>query len=592
MRFLSLVALLVLTPALSAQMGLGEDPFGDDPFSGLWETFDSARAGEISPGYLDGYSDSFPTETGASPPRLSLDQGRSRYRVEAGGPGQVVVRHLGGGRAPAYLMVAGEDGRAQQARRYESAGGAVYVARLAPSGSRERGYAIFRTTESRDALVARDALRRARSTSLPRREVMFFDGTREGAPPGGFASGTEVFEAGGVASLPVTVYEPGGTPVARGAVASEGRAALMYFSGHYPYTSGGQVAGSPIDPWAVKGDGWRDHLETLVLAGCYAVDINAPGAGNDVVNHGRGVHGALWWKKFEGTLLGYRGMAPSNPGDSEVARRFFARVERLRPNPRDRESYSRTLAEAWMEVNVHQLGLSSATAIDAAGRYYYVRAKDVHLDGVPVRGSYRWTIADRAIWEPQNESLQQEFSLDRQVFAGVRKVLWGRYGGRPPSIAAVHRDPTYRQAVQAAGLDPDSRAMREKLQAFLDYEAHIFYDVPRPDYYQQAIIWLADRQGDGLTPPSLDAVEAHFTPPGRRPGAQRPPRRDLETMLFQEYAWRALNQPRWTGSGWGYPSAAEAEASLRRHFPIDAKRAEYIRYLDRYLGAQEASATD
>lgn len=591
MRFLpvSILVALVLIPSLPAQMGLGDDPFDQDPFADLWEAYQVAPLGEPSSVAPYVSQDSVP---GTASAPLTRERSRSEYRVEPGPDGQVLIRRFGSGSAPAYLLVAGEDGRAQRATRHETADGLVYVARGPTVATQERGYAVFRTTESRDALVARDALRGGRSGSLPRREVMFFDGTEEGAPLGGLASGTEVFEAGGVAAAPVTVYEPGGSPVARGQVAAPGRASLMYFSGHYPYTSGGQIAGSPIDPWAVKGEGWRDHLETLILAGCYAVDINAPGAGNDVVNHGRGVHGARWWSKFEGTLLGYRGMAPSNPGDSEVARRFFARVESQRPDPQDREAYSRALAEAWMEVNVHQLGLSSATAIDSAGRYYYVRANDVHLDGVPVRGSYRWTIADRATWEPQNAELQEEFALDRQVFAGVREVLWGRYGGRPPPAEAVHRDPTYRQAVQAAGLDPDSPAMREKLQAFLDYEAHIFYDVPRPDYYQQAMVWLADRQGEGLTPPSLDAVEAHFTPPGRRSGAQRPPRRDLETMLFQEYAWRALNQAQWDGREWRYPSAAEAAQILSRHFSIDQQRAGYLEYLERYLGSSDGAATD
>lgn len=460
----------------------------------------------------------------------------------------------------------------------------AFVARVSDvvASRRERGrsYAAFRTTESQDAATFRSEVRRVGGGGgIPRTEISFHDQEGDGSVPEGqgAVNGAELFEAGGVELVPLSAYTPRGVPVARSVLAVAGEADWIYYSGHYPYTSGALVNGEDIDPFRIEGERWREHLELLLFASCYAVDVNAPGA--ETISHGRGVHGSLWWRKFQGTLLGYRALAPSHPGDSEVIRRFLRRVARSDVDPGDRQGYSRMLAEAWMHVNMHELNLAGAAAIDSEGRYYYLRSKEVNLRGVPVRGSYRWAIADRSIWEPQNEELQQEYRMEQAVFAPIRSIQWEDFGGRPPRLEQVLRSREFQDQVRSQGLDPRDPTLVEKVQAFLDYETHIFYDVPRPDYYQKAIRWLADRN-DSRRRIQVDDVYRHFTATTRRSKAELAPRNVVERLLFQEYAWRAAVEAAQRGRN---PSARDLARDLGQDYPVDQEAYEFLQYLERYF---------
>lgn len=447
----------------------------------------------------------------------------------------------------------------------------------------QQDHVAFRTTPSHDAETFRDLVTDAASAqALPSQSLGFYDelAMREGRPgPLAGVSGAELFEAGGARFLELRAHMPGGPLVAQGRMALAGRADWMYFSGHYPYTSGAIIGGQNVDPFRVQGQRWGEHLEVLIMAACYAVDVNGPG--DSLVNHGRGIHGALWWKKFEGTLLGYRAMAPSNPTDSRIVRTFLERVRAAGGNPRDKVAYSRLLATTWMDVNT-SMGQTGAAAFDAAGRHYLVPTDDVNLPGVTRVTGKTYATVERQHWESAHQQQYAEFQRDQQLFQPVRAIMWNEFGGRPPSAELVLGHPVFRQAAQASGLDPSDARIRQKVAAFLDYEAHIFYDVPRPDYYRFATKWLFDRAGRQGQVPTAQDLARHFTPDGSRPGAQMAPPQVLEELVFQEHAWRVAS------SG---VSPAELRQQLGARYQMDARKEAFVRYLEGWLAQVGPQAT-
>lgn len=461
--------------------------------------------------------------------------------------------------------------------RYLYRGEALYVARAnLRASSRTPGVSIFRTTSSRDALTFREGIQGMNSL----REISFVEdmsqvgsAVTEPRMAQFYAgmSGKQVFESGGVDPTLVIARDGSGQVLGVGRVAAPGYAQGMYFSGHYPYTSGGFLNGEQITPDTIEGRSWGQHLKTLVFATCYAVDINAPG--EEIVRHGRGVHGAKWWKKFQGTLLGYRALAPSNPTDSEVARRFLRRLRSQGVSFVAQGAESRKVAEAWMHVNMHELGATGAAAVDAQGRYYYLRSREVNLRGVPVRGSYRWAVADRNIWEPQNDRMQQEYAFERSVFSPIETIQWEEFGGRPPTLSQVLSNPRYQQAAAQMGRSPQDPQLVAKVREFLAYEEHIFYDVPRPDYTQRAVYWMVQRSQGRFV--RTEDVIRHFTPAGSRPGAQMFPRNVIEEMTFRGNAWLAI---RTQGTG----DVNALAQRLSQVHQITPERQAYIQYLIRY----------
>ncbi len=479
-------------------------------------------------------------------------------------------------------LVLARSGGVQGRPVYAAAFPVAEVIPAAPGQSAARpGYAIFRTTPSQDTVTMRRQLAATRREGVPQREIQFHDDTSP--PQGPRLPGAAMLEGGGAQRVEILVRLPTGETVGTGSAALPGKAAWMYWSGHYPYTSGGLLSGSPVDPWSIRGEGWKSHLKTLVFAACYAVDINAPDG--ETLLHGRGVHGALWWKKFEGTLLGYRGSAPSDPEDSRVVEKFMARVRASRVSPSDDAAWSRELAECWMKANTHDMGASGAAALDSSGRYYYLRTRDVHLRGVPFRHDVRYATAERSRWEADNQRLVEDFEVEKQVFGPVRAIMWDDFGGRPPTASQVLQSPRWAAAARAVGKDPRDPGLLRKLQGFLDYEAHIFYDVPRPDYYQAAIAWLARRKGGQL--PTVAEVEAHFTPTGSRPQARRMPRQQIEDLLFFQAAWQVATAWVWDGSrgAWRLPSSTEVRSQLAARYPMTPEREQALQGIERYLSA-------
>lgn len=410
------------------------------------------------------------------------------------------------------------------------------------------GYTVFRTTESKDSLVYRQAFKSGKG-ALPKREVSFMTdsqvmrrlGEAPDTSPGNRShlSGEEWVEHAGVLSVVVSLLS-GNERIAQGHVLLPGRAEWMVFSGHYPYDSGGRLEGSQIRPETIPGASWKDHLEVLLFASCYAVSVQGYEDAEDLT-FGKGLSGSAWWEKFRGTLLGYHGSAPSSGVDVNIARWFMAEVARRGLDPETEEG-SVQMAKLWMDVNLNRAGASNASAIDKGGRYYYLRQSERTLRGVPVRGSYRWAEAEPEHWQGQNQRLAQMQEAMAPVSRALILELYREYGWNAPSFEVLYQSPKVQEALAKLGPEIPQEAAREILAKRLEYHDHIVFDVPFVSNYRKGIQWLMDRAGDPSAV-TVDQVLAHFTPKRPRTQARQLPRAEVETLLAEMQAAQGARTP-------------------------------------------------
>ncbi len=460
------------------------------------------------------------------------------------------------GEAPESILLATGTGRSAAASRIGTGGGpAVYgplrVADLAGPRARIREAAIFQTTSSPDAETFRQTLASppaAGRRSLPGRVVSQIreipHEPRRGEPIDRTAhptrrshphlAGRDLFEAAGVREESLVVRSPSGAELARGVLPQAGRAAWVYFSGHYPAYSGAQLHGDDLFPTGIRGAAWRDHLEVLVLASCYAVGVGAAGAHDAEPAHGW--QGAAWWEKFEGTVLGYRGLGPTGTVAGEIARRFLRKVAELDPDPADRAGHSRVVARAWMWANTVGLAASDAAALDASGTYYYKlggnsrAATDPRLAGAR-RHPSGWFEAPREAWRDgasRNRVAWNEFDA---LFRPLAEAWNQEQGGRPFTEAQARAHRAWKAGTLRLEVAEDDPTLVVRLRSLVVYEHHIFYDIHDPTRMMAAIAWLKEQRGRD---PSVAEVRSFFTWPADFPRPARFPGPDAQRRVSDD----------------------------------------------------------
>ncbi len=325
-----------------------------------------------------------------------------------------------------------------------------------------RGYSVFATTDNGDAPAFHEAMKsaggRGELPSLPMDIVL--EPEHHNHDPDGWSR--RFFHGAGV---PFDVVVEGDTGRFTGSLRVLATPAWIYFSGHYPSGSGGDLGGATIRP-DVEGapDVWEGRLEVLIFASCYAVDLWTE-PGQEGLELDAGIDGRLWWERFHGTLLGYRGSAPSTGADA-VARRFVKLASAIRSHPgSDREGYSEALARAWMKAN-GEISATWATAIDARGTYY-------RFDGSRLR-----TIP-RSQWQAANDAA---LVYQQDLAPGMQALKWelARLTGvRPASRSQLEGAEAYRDLManpRVLALVGSREALEARILEWWRYDLHVFYE--------------------------------------------------------------------------------------------------------------------
>lgn len=398
------------------------------------------------------------------------------------------------------------------------------------------GVAVFRTRASEDARTFAAEVPAVRARAGIRADLLQMvdeadpralrDGTRD-------YSGPDVVDAGGALMVPFTATDPAGNRVAKGAVALAQRAEWMLLSGHYPIADGIDVLGTQVDPESVAGARWPGHLRVLILASCYAGEVGGYAPAGDMQS-GRGIDGARWWRKFRGTLLAYRGSAPTGAAPA-ITRRFLAAVGRIQVSPEDRDAHSTALAKAWLQANAASQA-TYAVAIDSRGRYHHLGRTEAPLPGAERLGR-QVTRAPEEAWGPLVDQLEVRHQVERTVLAALDSHLVEAHGGLPlvgPEEALAL--PAVRQQAQESGFQPDDPRLVQTVRLHLQYQAHLVYEVPDLLRTSRLVAHLRRTEGGAV---DLDRVVAALTPPADlhlRLGAPRPwvprllPRATLEAL--------------------------------------------------------------
>ena len=372
---------------------------------------------------------------------------------------------------------------------------------------------VARTTDAGDAPLFRDGVAR----TLPGMQVAYDDAREEGASGSAFG-GIAITEAGGIHRVPFQVLDDRGGSVASGAVAIAAKASWMYFSGHYPAGSGLEYRWERIHPSSIQGAGWRDHLSVLIFASCYAGEVAGQPLAGDRLS-GRGLDGAAWWERFRGTVLGYRGSAPTEAAPA-VNREFLARVAALRVKPSDKHRYSQAIAGAWMRAN-GKVVATNATAIDSKGNYYFMGSLEAPLPGAKViakvplpRGEGKVSIraVPEASWRPPLEHLQAQTGQETPLVRALQDFTYGYRGSKPfDGVDEFLAAPQVARFLQDTGHDPASPEVRRVLARQLRYDAHLFYESDAGmGMLVSRMAWLVEQEG--VTALTRERILRELTP--------------------------------------------------------------------------------
>lgn len=396
----------------------------------------------------------------------------------------------------------------------------------------EEGYSLFKTSGSEDVLVFDRELRRgAGRGGAPRFGWSVIDETAVnlGTATGidrfwNYFDGRELLDAGGAHLVRFVARGEGLGPV-EGALAIAARSRWMVFSGHYRATNQGFLFGKQVNPETIEGSRWKKHLEVLIFAACYAVEIGGqPLDGKRLV--GRGLDGALWWRKMDrGTLLGYRKSAPTRAA-SRLNRIFLEKVRGIRIPRTDRVRYSRAIVRAWMLANF-EIDNAWATAVDAEGNYHFSTNLPIEerLGCGRRAGRHGWTVATRECWEGKVGALIERTRMERKIFGPLKRWANFEKGGHPPTLEeALAADPVVKAAARH-GIDLDAGRTKQAIRTWIDYEEHSFYEADSFEHLRVAVGYLVRTEGwDAVT---VDRLRSFMLPPR---GSSRIPHR------YEDYA--------------------------------------------------------
>jgi hypothetical protein len=480
--------------------------------------------------------------------------------------------------------------RSKEFELYAEPTGRIFEARFpiaavyeAPEETRNTTYSIFRTTDNDDTLTFKAGMTGGK---LPGEQLLFVNNSESveleydengmpicrdlrGAAP------CETFNAGGVEPLPFRVGA-GDLALMDSELLIERVPDWIYFSGHYPRGSGGHLLEASIYPEEIPGTNWPGALEVLVFASCYAVEINTSAAPD--FQTGYGIDGARWWKKFQGTLLGYRHLAPSRAA-SAVTRNFLRRVRESDVSPtKDPDGWSRMLAEAWMRGNTMDGTLATnAAAVDSQGRYYAVNNRDLVLEGLQYRTGIRWQTVEQDLWSPQYERTIGEYGAGKVLMEAENLI--NPYGEAPPTMEELLASDAYRELAARFGVPPDDpdvvTALREALTT------------ARKEHYESGDIWrwesVVYQQVEDLggeRPPTPEEIRAVFQTDDPDIVPKHLPPEELEAMLFRNYCYTVYaNAQEWDEESQSYrytTPPAEVRAKVARFFDLTPERLAFL----------------
>ncbi len=368
-----------------------------------------------------------------------------------------------------------------------------FEADLLPGKGTGRGYSVFATTANGDAAAFHQEMQKQKGKRKLPTEAM--DVVLDEPSHGDHRAWSQRFFHGAGIGYDVAVRSGGETLT--GSLLRLDTPNWLYFSGHYPKGSGGTLGGADVRP-DVPGapDAWKGKLEVLIMAACYAGDLWT-GSNLEGIDAGAGIDGRLWWERFRGTLLAYRGSAPSTGAD-RIARRFLQLAATISRDPdTDKEGYSRALAKAWMKAN-GEIRATYATAIDASGNYYWFER------GVP-------KVMPMSKWQTGNDAAVAYQTHLAPGLSKIRFELAKLSPFRPATKAELQGTPAYLElmadgeAVKVAG---SAEALSAKVLEWWRYELHVYFET---DLRLQETVW-AMAEANGNVKPGVDEVLAMWTP--------------------------------------------------------------------------------
>ncbi|PCJ15994.1 MAG: hypothetical protein COB02_17340 [Candidatus Cloacimonadota bacterium] len=410
-------------------------------------------------------------------------------------------------------------------------------------------YMVFRTTNSKDTIAFDKFLQKQKKPSkLPSYRSIFLDEeartTRKEAskPPKSkytekedyYFSTREIFEAGGLLRYQLEIITNNQTFTQRLVISDPSD--WVYYSGHYPYNMGGLVGNEFISPDTVDLKEWKDKVEVLIFAACYAVDINDPN--NIMGGSKKGINGSGWWNKFGGTLLGYGGSAPSSLVDVAVIKEFLSKMKKSKVDPKDKILYSQELTKQWMKVNTVNYSAYAAAAVDVNGTYYYVPKKNAKVKGRKFRSSIiPWVKQSQKEWGPKNKKMILKDKFSSKLIGLIEKNIMER-GGKPFTLKEIMANETIQKKIKEMGFKVDEPEVLSVIRGSMEYAAHIFYDLPDKMQTARALSYMGDFLEDAKKPISIEKVVDYFTPPMLRPRHKLPSKKMIRNARFTEFMER------------------------------------------------------
>ena len=415
-----------------------------------------------------------------------------------------------------------------------------------------QSYLVFKTTSSRDTEYFLKALDRAKSEFLPSDKIAYYDdfsATQEQSKNEILSTDLyrfdpkEIFDAGGLKIGKVKIFDRQERLINEKPLAVQNPVDWIYYSGHYTWNDGGALGGGGVDPWTIKAKNWKNHLEVLIMASCYAMDVNDPNGVMEEKTMGIrvGVNGSEWWRKFQGTALGYGGVAPSGGVDAAVAANLVREMAKSGVSREDEKAYSKKLAETWMRVNNTKFKATAAAAMDSDGNYYFVPSRGAKIGGLSIRPSImNWTSVKRNQWEPENEELLKRSKFNEHISMFITEQTWNNRGGKPYNLQEALNLSGLKEQAEKAQIDPESEEFRNMLTKLVEYQAHVFYDLPSVYTYFDAAFFL----GGNLTedrPVTMDELRSHFTHPTQPMRSEFLPDRSMRKIIIREYVQRVAS---------------------------------------------------
>ena len=418
-----------------------------------------------------------------------------------------------------------------------------------------KSYLVFKTTESKDSKYFLRALHKTKESGfVPHEKIAFYDdhqfqiSSMEGSNL--MAENTykfdpkEIFDAGGLEIGKVQIFDGKDRLISEKEIAVEKSADWIYYSGHYTWIDGGTLGGGGVNPWEIEAKNWGKHLEVLIMASCYAMDVNDPNGvmESKAVGVRVGVNGSEWWKKFKGTALGYGGVAPSGGVDAEVAARLVDGISKSGINPENKKEYSAKLVQLWMNLNTRVYKANAAAAIDSEGNYYFVPLRGAKIGGVSLRSNIMpWAKVAKEKWEPENQELLKKSKFNEHISQYVMEETNLNRGGRPYSYEEVIKLPLLKEQAIRAEVDPDSEYFRNMLTKMVEYQAHVFYDIPDVYKYEEAAYFLAINLTEDR-PVRVDELRAHFTHPTQPNRSKYLSESQMRKIVIREFVVRMVGR--------------------------------------------------